>query len=541
MPENQFVNDESGGGGYNSENEETSVDEAVLRNGIAQAALSWLGTTEGSPQHAEIVAIFNSISPNAPISTASSWCAAFASVCAYQAGVDSLIFVNAKCGNQIGWFNGQGEFVYGNTYMPKVGDFVYYDWDPSKGNGADHVGIVVAVGNGTYTVVEGNKDGHGQPDYVGTRDLTVGSSLVYGFGLPNYGNLTRTGVQLSYTPIAYYPPKSSNWEDWMGDMGSNWLRRYRLDAGIAGQEGGFTIGEYNGPNNPPLRISFDIEKAELTSWNNSVIKIWNLGKAHRELVSTPGSYIYLYAGYGTLLPMLTQGAVARAVDSLEGGDLVTELEIVDTLAKRGTRDTYVCLSYQSETSWKTVLADTFKQMGVDANTVVGFNELYWGNTSRNGYSFVGAASKALEQICIANNYVCTILNGSYDIHNPAAKAIDRAIVLSAETGLIGNPKKLIETVDGVRYLRGWEVEFLLNATIDLGTWIKLESPFIDIGYGYYDVVQLHITGDSMSGDWKCSAKLQDPDFKERILYNPEDWGDKNSIKSVSTGMQWANR
>ena len=537
MPENQFVNDEyAGSGGDDSENEEEKVDETELRNGIAQAALSWVGTTEGSARHAEIVEIFNSISPGAPITMASSWCAAFASVCAYQAGVDNLIYVNASCGNQISWFNGHGEFVYGNSYMPRVGDFVYYDWDP--GTGADHVGIVVSVGNNSYTVVEGNRDGHGNPDYVGTRYLEVGSSIVYGFGLPNYGSNTRTGVQLRYQPVGYSPPKTSNWEAWMDDIGQNWLRRYRLDVGITGQPGGFSIGEFKGPNNPPLRIWFNVEKAELTTWNNSTIKIWNLGREHRELISTPGSRVYLYAGYGKTLPILTQGAVVKSVDSLEGGDLVTEIEIFDTIDKRGTRDTYVCLQYAEMTSWKTVLEDTLQQMGMLPSSVEGFDYLPWGNTSPGGYSFVGAASKALNAICLANNYVCTILNGVIVIRRPGEVAKDMAIVLSAETGLIGNPKKLIETVDSVYYLRGWEVEFLMNGTIDLGTWIRLESPFIDIGYGYYTVVELNITGDSMSGDWKCTAKLEDPNFHENKLFDPDEWGSKNGVSYVKDGSTW---
>lgn len=536
MPDNQLINFGSSGG---SNSGDESVDESKLRNNIVQTALSWVGTLEGSSGHAEIIAIYNSKGPY-PISTTSPWCAAFASAVAIQCGMEDIIPITPSCGNMISWFQQKGDWVENDTYHPTAGDFIFYIWNTGSDtvenmDGSDHVGIVISVGSNYFDVVEGNKLGHSYDDppnvdRVGVRRVYFNSSYIRGFGVPSYGKKTDDGVQLAYEPVKYTPPKVVHWEDWIAENQVNWLRRYRFDAGFEGESGGFSIGEFNGPNNPPLRLAFNIEKGDYETQNNSTIRIWNLGKEHRDVLSTPNCYIYLYGGYGKLLPMLTQGMVARTIDTLEGGDLVTELEIVDI--RRTIRDTYVRLSFQESINGKYIINKTVEAMGLKEDEWIGQNLRFM--TYPNGFAFVGPALKALERVCIDSGYVCTILNGDINIHKRGEVTATRAIVLSAETGLIGNPRKLIETNNGAYYLRGWEVEFMLNGAIDLGSWIRLESPFIKEGFGYYEVVELRMTGDSMGDEWKCQAKLQDPNYGENPLYVPKDTG--NSY--VNTDSAW---
>ena len=162
-------------------------------------------------------------------------------------------------------------------------------------------------------------------------------------------------------------------------------------------------------------------------------------------------------------------------------------------------------------------------MGLDPNSDVRYGEgLTWREYSK--FAYVGIALKGIEKVCVDNGYVCTILNGMIDIHRKGQILSPRALVVSAETGMIGNPKKLIETVNATYYLRGWQVEFMMNGAVDLGTLIKLESPFVPGGSGFYDVVELQVTGDSMGEGWKCAAKLQDPYFGDTPIFIPEEHG-----------------
>lgn len=521
MPKNPFEYEDlqEGSGTSNSDGEETTIDEAVIRNRVAQAALSWNGTAEGSAAHEKIVAEFNQIGAW-PISTASAWCAAFATVAAYEGGIGDIVPNFPTCTAQIAWFQQNGGWVGGNTYHPKIGDYCYYDWDRENGNGADHVGIVVAVGEKGFSVCEGNKLGkNGNPDAVGVREVAYGSASVYGFGIPAYNKETVNTIQASYEPVEYTPPSVSTWNEEM-DGETNWLRRYRLEVGMDGQKGGFVIGEYDGPNKPPLRIQFNVEKVDMETPNNSMIKVWNLGTKHRELLSTPGCYVKLFAGYGHRLPEITEGMVAKAVDSFDGGNLVTDIEIIDI--RKNIRDTYVAFSEKGDVTGKYIIEKVVVAMGQPMSMLRFEEGLNWKTYS--GFSYCGTALGCIERVCHENGYLATILNGIIDIHQAGHMTQARPVILSAETGLIGNPKKLIETEDGVYYLRGWQVEFMLTGGIDLGSPVRLESPFVYAGSGIFDVIQLNITGDSMVGDWKCTAKLQDPYFTRTQLFNPKDWG-----------------
>ena len=510
------------------------MDEATLRNNVAQAALSWKGTLEGSPRHAEIIAIYNSIRrPGYPPMTVDlPWCATFASVVAYQAGVESIVCISASCTDMINWFNARGQFYYGKTHFPSVGDFVFYDWQQDQK--CDHVGIVTKIVGGTIYVCEGNRDGHGNPDYVGVRDVTLDYAYLYGIGTPDYRSITESGVQLATTPVKYTPPSARAWEDWMEEGQRNWLRGYRLEAGLEDEKGGFTLGAFDGPNKPPLRIAFNVEKGDYETQNNSTVRIWNLGKKHRDILSTPSCYVKLRAGYGAHLPEITEGAVTRAIDSYEGGNLVTEIELVDI--RRAIRDTYVAVAFKEAISGDEVIRRLVERMGLIPSEAIRFEEgLVWIQYER-GFVFAGAALKGIEKVCIAHGYLCTILNGNIDIHRKGAILQERAIVISAETGLIGNPKKLIETVDSVYYLRGWQIDFMLNGAVDLGTLVRLESPFLTGGYGYYDIVELQISGDSMGDSWTCSAKLQDPYFGDVKLFDPNVFGFGNMDGQNSSGF-----
>lgn len=55
----------------------------------------------------------------------------------------------------------------------------FFDWE---GDGeTDHVGIVERVENGTVYTVEGNSG-----DSCKLNDYAIGSSVIYGYGIPQY-------------------------------------------------------------------------------------------------------------------------------------------------------------------------------------------------------------------------------------------------------------------------------------------------------------------------------------------------------------------
>ena len=108
------------------------------------------------------------------------WCACFVSWCADQCGYieSGLVPKFAGCVDGANWFKSNGKWQ-DRTYEPKVGDIIFFDWE---GDGTtDHVGIVEKCENGTVYTVEGNSS-----DACKQRQYAVGSSNIYGYGIPAY-------------------------------------------------------------------------------------------------------------------------------------------------------------------------------------------------------------------------------------------------------------------------------------------------------------------------------------------------------------------
>ena len=490
--------------------------EAALRDKVAQYARSYVGTTEYSYKHKEIISIFNSKSPY-PINESQPWCAAFAGAIAIASGIDKYVPINPSCSSMIAGFQQMGEWVENDAYVPNIGDYIFFIWSSQHANfrdvadnleGPDHVGIIVDVAaSGLMTVVDGNN----AKDMVGVREVANNSSVIRGFGTPKYSALAqeyRPDIKLNEEALSDVLSLYASGKRRTRDSGM-WLRSYELTAGMQGDGlSGFTIGNGNDPMHPPLHIAFTVEKANLTAPNNTTLKIWNLGKTKRAFLDTPGAYVMLKAGYWGRNALIAEGQVLWCIDDLESGNLVTEVELED-IGRGQIRDSYIAISYATEINGMKIIDDIISQMGISKSGVYISPKAQF-HTYQKGFSYVGTAFDALRQVCEDQGLMCTILNGMIDIRAPYEPRTLSAVVLNAQTGLLGVPKKVMELEDGDTMLAGWRVEFLLNNSIDLGSYIRLESKFIPGGFGYYCVEKLSVSGDNYNGDWKCSATLSDP-------------------------------
>ena len=108
------------------------------------------------------------------------WCACFVSWCADQCGyIDSGVIPKfAGCVNGSQWFKDRGQWQDGG-FTPEAGQIIFFDWE---GDGeTDHVGIVERCEGGIVYTVEGNSG-----DACRQRSYPVGSSSIYGYGIPAY-------------------------------------------------------------------------------------------------------------------------------------------------------------------------------------------------------------------------------------------------------------------------------------------------------------------------------------------------------------------
>lgn len=151
-------------------------------------AESWLGVKEGSAKHKEIIDLYNSHKPLArgyKMTYEDAWCVAFVSAVSIAVGFTSIVPTEVGCSKMIEKFKALGVWRENEDYKPRVGDIVFYDWE-DDGNGdnkgtPNHVGIVRKVLNGSFEVIEGNKN-----NAVGIRTMSINGKQLRGFAIPKY-------------------------------------------------------------------------------------------------------------------------------------------------------------------------------------------------------------------------------------------------------------------------------------------------------------------------------------------------------------------
>lgn len=181
--------------------------ENELRNYIVNTAKTFLGATEGSAKHLDIVNTYNAIKPlpqGYKLKTTDSWCAATVSAMAAKCGLLDIIPAECSCPRQIALWQKMGRWMENDAYVPKPGDIIYYDWqDSGAGDNTgtpDHVGIVTKVDGNTITVIEGNA-----ADTVKYRTLAVNGKYIRGYGLPDYASKATKEEKGMFKDTAGHP------------------------------------------------------------------------------------------------------------------------------------------------------------------------------------------------------------------------------------------------------------------------------------------------------------------------------------------------
>ena len=158
------------------------------RSAIVSEAISHIGVKEGTVLHHKIIDRYNSRKPLPRVYAGKytdAWCATFISYLAIVMGYTDIIPVECGCPQMISLAKDMGIWVEKDSYVPKPGDWIIYDWDDDGYGenyyGADHVGMVTSVSGSTFVVTEGNYG-----NVCKTRNMKVNGRYIRGFVAPNY-------------------------------------------------------------------------------------------------------------------------------------------------------------------------------------------------------------------------------------------------------------------------------------------------------------------------------------------------------------------
>ena len=163
---------------------------------IITTAVDFIGTTEGSYRHAEIINLYNEAryAGAYKMTLKDPWCAAFVVAVFQKCGVANLIPCYAACTVMVRRFKEKGRF-HSASYCPKRGDIIFYNFDLD--GLSDHVGIVADNESGKLTVIEGNSS-----DEVKYRNVSTSNKYILGYGVPNYGEDPEESLNEPYSSLS---------------------------------------------------------------------------------------------------------------------------------------------------------------------------------------------------------------------------------------------------------------------------------------------------------------------------------------------------
>lgn len=177
----------------------------------------YLGCKESDGTHKKIIDIFNSSKLKSfPLSYDDAWCAGYVSAMAIESGCDDIIPISANCDEMYNKGKIMGIALYPNSWSPKTGDIIFYDWDL---NGElDHVGIIESANGSSIHVIEGNKN-----KSVSYRDINYKNNTITKILRPRYITEIKTKKH-SYKAYCNTAIKVIN-----GKYGNGYIRKVKLE------------------------------------------------------------------------------------------------------------------------------------------------------------------------------------------------------------------------------------------------------------------------------------------------------------------------
>lgn len=163
------------------------------RKTAVDMAKSFVGVVTGSARHKQIIDTYNAHTPRArgvKMSYTMPWCATFVSYIAIVCGYTKIIPLECSCGYMVELAKKMGIWQEKDSYVPKPGDIIMYDWDDDDKNKGDcvgwpdHTGFAETVGKNSFTTIEGNS-GNGA-GIVKRQTVIVNQAKIRGFICPKY-------------------------------------------------------------------------------------------------------------------------------------------------------------------------------------------------------------------------------------------------------------------------------------------------------------------------------------------------------------------
>lgn len=188
-----------------------------------------------------------------------------------------------------------------------------------------------------------------------------------------------------------------------------------------------------------LRVAFSIERTLKPEPNRASIRVWNLNEiSRRALEQMQLVPVQIEAGYQQP-SLLFLGNLREAHSVTEGADIVTELTSGD--GERSYQQSRASITVPKGTPIRTVVEQLAALLLVPPGNLPALGYQYIGGSAvfTNGMVISGNAAWELTQLLAACGKEWSIQNGLVQVLDRQQALAGQAILLSAETGMIGSP------------------------------------------------------------------------------------------------------
>lgn len=215
------------------------------RQHFVETAKKYLGYNEDDNSYMTILNIYNkglskAVSKwgtrNVQMWSTAHWCSCYVSAMAMVAGCDDIVPIEISCYYHRVIAERNGIWVESDSYVPKAGDLIIYDWDDNgvgDNHGCeDHIGIVVACDGKTIQTIEGNTSGHGNGEgykgKVAYHSRPVNGRYIRGFIVPKGWKDDSTSA-VTHKKVTEAEAKKIAKQVWDGKWGNGEDRKRRLE------------------------------------------------------------------------------------------------------------------------------------------------------------------------------------------------------------------------------------------------------------------------------------------------------------------------
>lgn len=279
-----------------------------------------------------------------------------------------------------------------------------------------------------------------------------------------------------------------------------WLREYELVIGKGGGEGIKTSA---------LRMTFEVKKTDTETPNSAVIKVWNLSENSLQRAQKEFDRVILQAGYTGNMGLIYSGNIIGTRVLRENG-VNTILELTCGDGDEAYLCTVINKTLAAGAKPGDVLEEAQKGFG-EFGVTKGDAPVFEGQPLPRGKVMFGAARKYMRDTCRTNDCSWSIQDGTLSICPREKYLPGEAVVLTAKTGLIGQPQ---QTNEGVK------VKCLLNHGLRVNGRIKIDNASVLMAQvsadgksekklaklgtdGFYRILQINYSGDTHAQNWYC--------------------------------------